>query len=216
MFDRVFVNRVLAVAMLGLASACQAQSPAPAAAAGFVAGTDYDLLDPVQPTATGDKIEVFEVFGYWCIHCATADLAIKSWLAKLPADVMFSYVPAIFSGEVHEIYARAFYTAETMGVLGKTHAGMLKAAAVDRTIKSPEDIIAFYVAQGIDRGAFEATMNSFAVNAKIARNKQSLPRYGIAATPTMIVAGKYRVMGGAEQMLKVVDFLIEKERAAKG
>jgi thiol:disulfide interchange protein DsbA len=44
--------------------------------------------------------------------------------------------------------------------------------------------------------------------------------WGIEGTPTMVVAGKYRVQSpggedGFEKMLKIVDFLVARERAAK-
>ena len=42
--------------------------------------------------------------------------------------------------------------------------------------------------------------------------------YGITGTPELIVNGKFRVSGKTagkpEEMLKVVDFLVERERAA--
>lgn len=213
-------NRVFAFALLGLAAACSTPQPATAQAAdSLVEGTDYALLQPAQPTASGDKVEVLEVFGYWCIHCARFDPILSKWKAEQPADVAVSYVPAIFSGGVDEVFARAFYTAETMGVLDQTHGPLFTKAAVEHSIKSPEDILAYYADQGIDKANFEATMNSFAVNAKVARTKQTLPRYGIEGTPSIIVAGKYRVLtpreGGFERMLQVTEQLIARERASK-
>lgn len=207
------LNRLFAFALIGLSAVL----PLTAEADTPVAGKDYAVLDPAQPTSSGDRIEVLEIFGYWCIHCARLDPIIEKWKQQLPADVAVSYVPAIFQGGVDEVLARAFYTAETMGQLGQTHSAMFTKAAVDRSIRSAEDVIRFYADQGIDRAAFEATMNSFAVNAKVARTKQTLPRYGIEGTPAIIVAGKYRVStdGGFERMLHVTEHLIEMERAAK-
>lgn len=214
-------NRLFAVAALGLMAACSAPVPAVAQVAEPVAGTDYVELPAPAPTSSPGKIEVLEVFGYWCIHCAHLDPSLEKWKKTIPADVAFSYVPAIFSdGGVDEVFARAFYTAETMGVLDKTHSAMFTAAAVERRIQSPDAILDFYAEKGVDRGNFEATMSSFAVNAKVARTKQSLPRYAIDGTPAMIVNGKYRVLnrqdGGWERTLQIVDFLVAKERAAAG
>ena len=54
---------------------------------------------------------------------------------------------------------------------------------------------------------------------KINRAKQIIPRYGVDGTPSVIVAGKYRVTGGSaggmEKVFDVVNFLIAKEIAAK-
>lgn len=210
------LNRLLVAATVALAAACS--SPLPAEAQTAVPGEDYIELMAPQPTSSGDKIEVLEVFGYWCIHCAHLDPTIEKWKKALPDDVAFSYVPAIFNN-THELYARAFYTAETMGVLDKTHSPMFTKAAVDQAIRSLDDMLQLYADHGVSKADFEATMNSFAVNAKVARNKQTMPRYQVEGTPTLIVNGKYRVSvtreGGFERMLKTADELIARERAAK-
>jgi thiol:disulfide interchange protein DsbA len=209
------LSRLFALALLATAPLAPAQTPP---ADGLVEGRDYTLLDPPQPTADRSKIEVLEVFGYWCIHCAHLDPILEKWKQAQPADVDFRYVPAIWQGGVDEFFARAFYTAETMGVLDTTHSAMFTAAAVDRKLRGPDDILAFYADQGIDRAQFEATMNSFTVNAKVARVKQTLPRYGIEGTPTLIVNGKYKAMGRQgttmSELMVTVDKLIARERAA--
>ena len=191
----------------------------PAQADNLVAGQDYIELAQPQPTASGDKIEVVEVFGYWCIHCAHLDPTIAKWKAEQPDDVAVTYMPAVFSGGIEEVFARAYYTAETMGLVEKTHTLMFTKAAVERSIRTPDQILQVYVDAGVSKEDFEATMSSFAVNAKIARTKQVLPRYQIEGTPTLIVAGKYKVSvtrdGGFEGMLKVADQLIARERDAK-
>lgn len=209
------LHRLFALALLGLATACNAQPQG----ADFTAGTDYTVLEPAQPTNAGNKIEVLEVFGYSCPHCADLQLKVDSWRPKLPADVQVSYMPAVFGG-VWEAFARAYYTAETMGVLEKSHTAIFKAVHVEkRAVRNLEDIAGLYVDFGIDKETFIATMQSFAVNAKIARAQQQVPRYGVTGTPTFIVNGKYRVEvtpeGGFDKMLKVVDFLVAKERTAK-
>src|SRR5690606_10550803 len=120
--------------------------------------------------------------------------SLERWKKTLPADVQFTYMPAIWQGGVDEYFARAFYAAETMGVLDKTHSEMFVAAAVERKASSPEAILDFYADKGVDRAEFEGMLTSFTVNAKVARVKQTLPRYGIEGTPAIIVNGKYRVM----------------------
>jgi thiol:disulfide interchange protein DsbA len=210
-------SRLFALALIAAAPVAMAQTPA---ADGLVEGRDYSVIDPPQPTADRSKVEVLEVFGYWCIHCAHLDPILEKWKQRLPADVDFRYVPAIWQGGVDEFFARAFYTAETMGVLDTTHSPMFTAAAVDRKLRGPDDILDFYADQGIDRAQFEATMNSFTVNAKVARVKQTLPRYGIEGTPTLIVNGKYKTMArqGAtmNDLMATVDKLIARERAVLG
>ena len=106
-----------------------------------------------------------------------------------------------------------------MGLLDKTHSALFNALHVERRpVRSVEDVAAFYADYGTTQDEFMAAMQSFAVNAKIARAQQVVPRYGVEGTPSMIVNGKYRVMspvqGGFPRMLEVVDALIAKERAA--
>lgn len=186
----------------------------------FEAGRDYHRIEPAQPTASGDKIEVVEVFGYSCIHCAHAAPEIGRWRKTLPADVQFEFMPAVFGG-VWEAYARAYYTAETMGVLERTHEKLFEVLHTERRpVRSLEDIAAFYAEYGVDKDTFLATLNSFPVNAKIARASEKVAAYGVEGTPTMVVAGKYRVMSpggedGFATMLKIVDHLIALERGAR-
>ena len=190
-----------------------------AGAEDFVAGRDYIPIEGAAPAA-GDKIEVVEVFGYSCPHCAHAAPVIAEWRKSLPSDVQLSFMPAVFGG-VWEAYGRAYYTAETMGVVERTHDVLFDELHVkNRSVQSLDDIAAFYAEYGVDKETFLATMTSFAVDAKIAKAKEQVPAWGVEGTPTMVVAGKYRVMSpggtdGYKTMLKVVDFLVAKERAAK-
>ncbi len=194
-----------------------------AAAAGDPAapryGQDYEVLAVPQPTYGQGKIEVAEVFGYTCIHCAHLQPSVDTWKPTLAADVRFEYVPGVFGG-IWDPFARAYFAAETMGVLGKTHDQVFKAIHIDHAITTGDvDAIAdLYGKMGVDRAKFLATMQSFAVTAKLNRAKQFAQRTGVNGTPTMIVAGKYRVSvmrdRGFDGMLQTVDFLVNYERAA--
>ena len=191
-----------------------------AAAQEFVAGRDFLAIEGGRPLVDDGKIEVVEVFGYSCVHCAHAAPVIAEWRKTLAPDVRLSFVPAVFGG-VWEAYARAYYTAETMGVLERTHDQLFEVLHTERrAINNFEGIAAFYAEHGADKDTFLATLTSFAVNAKIEQARQQVPAWGVEATPTMVVAGKYRVLSpggedGFEKMLKIVDFLVAQERAGK-
>lgn len=185
-------------------------------------GREYTRLSaPQQMAPTPGKIEVVEVFSYACIHCAHFQPYVDNWKKSLPDDVNFIYMP-MSSGGAWEAFGRAFYAAESMGVLEKTHDLLFKAVHIDkRPFKSLSDIAGFYADFGIDPKVFESTMQSFTVNAKIARARQLAPRWMIQGTPTLVVAGKYRVMASPETglpgMLDTADWLIAREReVAKG
>ena len=93
--------RSAAALLLAFAASAVSAQGAPEA---FVAGRDYDLIDPPVPTADAAKIEVLEVFAYTCIHCANVQPFVSDWKAKLPEDVSFSYAPLGFGG-VGEAFA---------------------------------------------------------------------------------------------------------------
>jgi protein dithiol oxidoreductase (disulfide-forming) len=224
--ERSMPHRLLGFVLFGLIAACSAETPAPTApttlppAATFTAGEDYFLIEPAQPALGADgRIEVVEVFGYSCIHCANLQPEIDAWKPGLPDDVHFEYVPAVFGG-VWEAFARAYYTAETMGLLDRTHSALFRAIHEERRpFRNLQDIAGFYADYGVSQEQFLATMASFPVDAKVARARELVPAWGVEATPTMVVAGKYRVpvahQGGFSRMLRVVDHLVQTERSAQ-
>lgn len=200
------------------APAAEAQAPVPVPAP--VEGSDYVLIEPALPYAPqAGKIEVVEVFGYTCSHCAALQPELDEWKARQAADVSLHYLPGAFGG-YWTPYARAFFTAETLGLADKTHAAMFRAIHIERVLppsaEAGPQIAQWYGTQGTDADAFASTMDSFAINAKIERAKQLAQRWGVDGTPTMIVNGKYRVMvtdQGSEHMLRTVDWLVVHERA---
>ncbi|MFP3813965.1 thioredoxin domain-containing protein, partial [Bacillus sp. SIMBA_005] len=76
--------------------------------------------------------EVAEVFAYWCGHCAAFEPLVNAWKAKQPSDVAFVAVPAVF--QEADNFPRAYYAAETMGVLGQTHEATLNAIHLQRRL----------------------------------------------------------------------------------
>ncbi len=216
MFQRLAFRAAAFASTLLFAAAFSAAAQAEPAAP--VEGQDYVLLE--KPTATSaDQIEVAEVFGYSCSHCAHFQPLVSEWKKTLPADVKFEYVPAAFGG-IWEVYGRVFYTAQTMGVLDKTHDALFEALHTERRpINKIEDLADFYAEYGVDKEQFLSTLDSFPVNAKIADARERGTEWGIEGTPTIVVAGKYRVMapreGGFKRMLEITDGLIAKERVAR-
>lgn len=212
-------------------AAAEAAALAAAAAAASlpppVAGTDYVEIPNGQPFDTTDgRIEVVEIFGYTCGHCASIQPTVRALKAKLPPDVNMIYVPAAFGGS-WDTYAKAFYTAQTMGLLDKTHDAMFRAIHIDRTLKgmsgndTPEQIAAFYASYGADPAQFASSMQSFAVAAQVNRAKQyiagAFANGDSPSTPTFVVNGKYRVKGRTQDdMLRILNQLIVAERAKQG
>lgn len=191
--------------------ACNAQ-PVP-----FQEGTHYFKVEPAQPTNTPGKVEVVEVFSYACIHCAHFEPIVAAWKKKMPAQASFSYLPAIFNPS-WETFARAFYAAEVLGILGKTHQPTFDAIFVQKKpMQDMDQIAAFLSGYGKSADEIKKAMNSFAVEMKINRAKKQVIAYQVDGTPSVIVAGKWRVTGGsagsADNVFKVVDYLVGLEAA---
>jgi len=81
-----------------------------------------------------------------------------------------------------------------------------------------EDAAKFYAKYGVKADDFVATANSFSINTKMKQADAYVKATQTDGTPTIIVAGKYRVIGAqrdwskAEQLIR---YLIQLESAAK-
>lgn len=182
----------------------------------YKSGVHYkELAQPVRPFQK-DKIEVVEVFWYGCIHCFRFEKPLKAWKAKLPQDVNFVPLPSTWRG-MPSLHARAFFTLQALGQQKKVHDAFFQALNTERKVLNSKEALADFFAQhGVDKKAFLATFDSFGINSIMDQTMARLNGYQIQGTPEMVVAGKYRVSGSmagsAENMLKVVDYLVEKER----
>lgn len=213
---RLFARAALAplFALLALTPiACSAET----SGTSFEEGTHYKR---VREAMTGDakRIVVNEFFWYGCSHCAAFEPAIQKWAKTRPADVDFVQVPNSLGRPVGVLHAKAYYAADSLGVLAKTHDALFDAIHNKRQIVDTEDQLAafFNTTTGILPDVFKGTLNGFAVDSR-SRNAENLTKqYGIASTPVIVVDGRYqidaRMAGGFDNMLKITDFLIDKAR----
>jgi len=214
------LNR-LGILLAGLvATSVATAADAPAATdAKWEEGKNYFVIDPPQPTASGDKVEVLEVFSYACPHCAHFQPYADQLKQSLPAGAAFGYMPAIFNPS-WEPYARAYYTAESLGVVDQTHQALFDALHRDHIpMRTIDDLSSFYAQHGVDKTKFMAASESFEVNSKLTRAQQIVKADGVDGTPSIVIDGKYRVTGqsagGFEQLIALVDWLAQKEIDAK-
>jgi len=215
----VILRRVFAASLLLLPMSLLAQTPAPAPAPRL--NVDYTLLATPQPvySPVKGKIEVAEVFSYACPHCADVSADIAAWSKTKSPDINFVYVHAV-GMESWERFARGFYAAEIKNIQARSHEDIFKAVFVQQTLShnaSLEEIAKFYSRYGVPAPQMLAIMQSPSVNTRLNRSKQFSIRTTANSTPTIIVAGKYKVMAtreGGKAMTRTVDFLVAKERAA--
>lgn len=184
-------------------------------------GFQYARLEtPVEPApSAAGKVEVVELFWYGCGHCYNFEPFLHDWLKHKPEHVEFIRIPAIFNSNQWRLHARAYYTAEVLGIVEKIHAPMFTALHQQkRTLNTEQQLAAFFAEFGIEEKKFMDTFKSFAVDVKVNRAERLTQRYGISGVPAMVVAGKFRTDGPMAQsyqgMLNVVDHLVAQERGA--
>lgn len=190
-----------------------------AADALYIEGTHYERLPEAVRTADPARIEVIEVFWYGCGHCYQFEPLIKKWKPGLAADVDFRRSPAMWN-KLMAVHAQAFYAAQVLGVLEKMNDPLFAALNVDRKkLETEDELAAFFAQHGVKEEDFRKAFNSFGVQSSVKQADARQRSYRITGTPEVIVNGKYRVSarlaGSPEAALKVVDFLIDKERAAR-
>ena len=195
-------------------------TPLLATAQNYVEGENYDLISPAVRTADPARIEVVEFFWYGCGHCYNFEPLITAWKKTLADDVDFHGSPAIWNKPM-ELHARAFYTAQVLGVFDTMHPALFQAMNVDhKRLANEDEIQALFVANGVAAEDFSKAFNSFGVSSQVKQAAARAKAAKITGTPALMVDGKYHVStrkaGNQADMLKVSDFLIEKERAARG
>ena len=185
----------------------------------IVEGKHYTVLTKPQPTEDSNKIEVLEFFWYGCPHCYHLHPHLKAWLATLPSDVSFRYVPANLRAN-WVTAAKVFYAIEAMGKTDTLHDLIYDAIHRDKIDLHNESILFDWIEkQGVDRKKFESTFNSFAVQNQVARSTQMVRQYQLTGVPALIVNGKYMTSGGMNSTpqgtIDTLNALIEKVRKEK-
>src|SRR5712692_8637556 len=179
----------------------------------------YSELKPAQPVETQGKIEVIVFFWYGCIHCYNLEPALESWIKKLPPDVQFRRVPAVFNARWgHD--AAIFYTFEALGVLDRLHRPFFDAIHRDGLRSdNPEAMAQWLQKNGVDPKKFNDTLKSFTVQSKTRRAVQITTAYAIDGTPAMAVQGRYTISveqgGTREGLLQTVSHLVDVVRKGK-
>ncbi len=202
-FPRLFV--LLLAALLLPMTASAADAPAP------VAGRDYEeIADGVPYRPLDGKVEVVEVFAYWCPHCADVQPRIEAWAGRLPAGVRFEYVPAAF--QLDDALARAFFAAQAAGALPRTHAATFSAIHDAQTLPrnaTIDEVAGFYASLGLDPAKTKAAMTGFSVGGQMQQAREFQLRNGVEFTPTLIVNGRYRITGRSlDDNLRITTALI--------
>ncbi|MGH1487711.1 MAG: thiol:disulfide interchange protein DsbA/DsbL [Cellvibrionaceae bacterium] len=184
----------------------------------FVEGKDYVVINTPVRTADPSKIEITEVFWYGCPHCNQFRPVFEQWKNQQADDVKADHSPAMWSKNM-VTHARIYYTAKVLGKQKEMHKDIFDAMHSQRKkLLNPKEIYPLFAKHGISQEKFDKTFKSFGVNSLVQQADARARSFGITGTPEVIINGKYRtsasLTGSQVKMLKVADYLIEKERAA--
>lgn len=176
---------------------------------------DYLRITPPVPTDNGDKVEVLELFWYGCPHCFRFEPYLERWRKQgLPEYVELVQRPSVLNPS-WAIHARAFFTAEVLGIKERIHKDFFEAIHVQgRPLNTAEQIAEFFEEHGVSSQAFHEAFNSFAVETELRKAIRRDRAYRVTGVPFMAVNGTYvtggRMAGSNERMLRIIKFLAEK------
>ena len=183
-------------------------------------GIHYFKIAQVPAKTGSDIVEVTEIFSYACSHCNTIDPYIQAWSKTKPDNVKLNRIPVVFGRKAWELMARGYIAAEMMGIVEESHIAMMDAIwKQGKQFRSKEELANFYAGFGVEKSAFLAHFDSFALDSQLRKSQRDVQLFGINGTPSLVVARKYRVTSSKDvtsfdAMLDVVDFLVAKETAA--
>jgi len=181
-----------------------------------MAGRDFRVVNPAQPVeAPAGRIEVLEFFAYWCPHCHSLEPELAEWRKRQPAEVVFRREHVSFrETRIQQLH----YALVALGKVDELSPRVFHALHVDKVrLETPQKMAEVL---GLDPKSFSEVYESFSVRTRARRGTQVAEAYAIDGVPSLAVAGKYltapSMAGSNTAALRVVDFLVARERKAGG
>jgi thiol:disulfide interchange protein DsbA len=182
----------------------------------FMAGRDYERVrNPSSLLSNGTQIQVCEFFMFKCIFCFDFEASLTAWEGTLADDVSLERVPALFN-PLARLHARAFYAAELLGAAEGLHTRFYEEIHLfDNPLETLDQIADFFGRNGVSAEDFDEAFASRTVEASMRRAEELNALYGVTATPSLGINGRYLtnpgLAGSNERMLAVVDAIISDE-----
>lgn len=183
-------------------------------------GEGHVKITPALNTSSEEQIEVLEFFWLGCPHCYALEPEMVAWEEKKPDHVKFvrEAPPLNPSWEQH---SRGFYAAQLLGIENEFVEKMFDAIHVKKKqMRKPSDIAELASELGVDKNEFMDVMKDFSVGLKLQRANQLAKSAGITGVPAIVINGKYLTSashaGGNPAMIKVIEELVELEKAESG
>jgi thiol:disulfide interchange protein DsbA len=213
-----YLRQLLVLTALFFSLAAQAQVER------YVEGVHYTTLPALAYTKTLDKtdnkVDVMEVFWYGCAFCYAFDPVLEGWAEAQAANINFSRSPLMVWSEMNQQHARLFFAMQQLGKGEELHSIIFDEVQQRRNLLADETTgAALFASHGVVPADFASAYNSFAVDTLLRKAKAMQEEILISSVPLLIVNGKYMVEGNNavpshEDMLKVVEFLVGKEKSA--
>ncbi len=188
----------------------------------YTEGVHFDRVEVPYQTLHQDKVEVLEFFTYTCPHCYRLYPLVKAWEKRQQEDVVFEALPLFLGGLVQELnIVQSHYIAKYLDKK-QIHDIIFdwqqrpKTRHKGATKLTNKEFVRIFEGYGVDEKTFRRYLTSFSIHAAIKRSDALARGYAVRGVPVMIVQGKYKVFPRKDvslsAMLRVVDYLVERER----
>ena len=115
-------------------------------------GVHYFKIDQVPADTGSGTVEVTELFSYACSHCNTFEPYLESWNQTKPDNVVFNRIAVAFGRKAWEMMARAYITAEMLGIADESHIAMMDAIWKERKqFRTVDELADFYSGFGVEK-----------------------------------------------------------------
>ncbi|RUR02800.1 thiol:disulfide interchange protein DsbA/DsbL [Legionella septentrionalis] len=194
--------------------------PVSALAEPFTEGTDYTVIASNSTTQNPKAVPVTEFFSYGCPWCYRLEAPLMKWVEQQGNKISYHKVPVIFNKN-WEYYAKAYYTAEALGMGNQLTPVLFKAILKDKLpLSSNQAMVDFFTSQGMDaeiiRSAFYHSPN---IDMEISNSKKMMGLYQINAVPAVLVNNQYKtdlqLAKTEERFFAILDFLVDKAKQNK-
>ncbi len=206
----------MALAMFALTAGFMAPQ---AAAQPYVEGRHYVRLEQPVREMDSARIEVALAFEFSSAHSFSFEPPFQAWAKRQLADVAVQRVHVMWNPQMEPL-TRGYYTAQALKIGEMVHMPIFNAIHLERkSLATAEQWADFFSVYGVDKAKALSTFNAFIVTSQIKQAEARARGFKLTGAPELVVGGKYRVSaqmaGSHESMLKVVDFLVEKERSRR-
>lgn len=191
--------------------------PSISLAATYQAGKDYEIIQGATPMK-GQKVLVQEFFSYACPGCYQIEPTIQKWIAQKPAYVNFERVPVVFR-PAWEPYAKAYYTAKSLGVEAKMDSVLFKSVQNGRRLSTSEEMAQIFAENGVKKQDFESIYDfTPGMTTRLNNGMRLMQTYQIREVPVVIINGYYKLTRSMAQnddrFLDILNFLVNKANAS--